>query len=118
MRIRIRKDALDLYVREHTDFDGSYLGEDHWEQVMEKIAGKLVEVDTEVLFKHEFNTKPIKNVSEEGIRIMEEYVEEVINDLRIGKAYCDLCGSVSISLEVCSVCGSSDYLEPFFEELY
>jgi len=116
MKIRIRKDALELYVQEHTNWDGTYIGEDKWERVMEKIAGKEIEVDTESLFKHEFNTKPIPGVSKEGIRIMEEYVEEVIDDERKGKARCEFCEEVSNSTKVCTNCGRFDYLDPFFDE--
>jgi hypothetical protein len=71
-----------------------------------------------MLFKHEFNTKAIPGVSKEGIRVMEEYVEEVIDDIRHGKARCDLCEEVSNSVEVCTNCGRTDYLEPFFDEDY
>lgn len=116
VKIRIRKDAVELYVQEHTDWNGVYRGSDKWERALSKIAGKEIEVDTETLFKHEFNTKPIPGVSKEGIRIMEEYVEEVIDDERKGKAYCELCEKTSESDKVCLYCGRSDYLEPFFDE--
>ncbi|PHA62837.1 hypothetical protein [Bacillus wiedmannii] len=116
MKIRLKENIVQLYIEEHTDWQGNYFGEDHWEIVLGKIAGKTVEVDTEMLFKHEFNTMPIPGVSEEGIRVLEDYVDEVIDDIRHGKARCDLCNSISDSTEVCTHCGKSDYLEPFFEE--
>lgn len=116
MKIRIRKDAVELYIQEHTDFNGAYFGRDKWERAMEKISGRLIEVDTEMLFKHEFNTRPIPGVTKKGIRIMEEYVEEVIDDIRHGKARCEFCEEVSNSVEVCTNCGRTDYLEPFFDE--
>jgi hypothetical protein len=116
MKIKIRKNAVELYIQEHTDYRGDYFGKDNWERAMAKIAGKLLEVDTEMLFKYEFNTKPILGVSKKGIRVHETYVEEVIDDERIGKARCDLCNEVSNSVEVCTSCGRSDYLEPFFDE--
>ena len=118
MKIKIKTNALDMYLREHTNFDGSYEGEDHWERILENISGTIIEVDTEMLFKHEFNTKPIKNISDSGIRVMEEYVEEIFNDLRYGKAFCELCEKVSNSDEVCTNCGREDYLDPFFDEVY
>ena len=117
MKIKIRKDALQLYIKENTDYlTLEYYGEDYWEQVMEKISGKVLNVDTEFLFKHEFNTKEILGVSEKGIRISEEYIDEVIDDIRHGKARCELCNQVSNSTKVCTNCGRSDYLEPFFDE--
>jgi hypothetical protein len=116
VKIRIRKDAAELYIQEHTDWNGTYNGKDKWERALKKLAGKIIEVDTEMLFKHEFNTKPIPGITKKGIRIMEEYVEEVIDDERKGKAYCELCNKVSNSVEVCPTCGKSEYLEPFFDE--
>jgi hypothetical protein len=116
MKIRIVKNALELYIKEHTDYRGRYTGKDNWKKAMKKIAGKILEVDTEMLFKHEFNTKPIPGVSKKGIRVFEEYVEEVIDDIRHGKARCELCNSISESIKVCSNCGSKNYLEVFFGE--
>ena len=117
MKIKIKGDALKKYVRDNTDYlTSDYSGEDYWEKVMKRIAGKVLEVDTEFLFKYEFNTKPIPGISEDGIRIPEHYVEEIIDDVRRGKARCDLCGEVSNSTEVCTNCGRKDYLEPFFDE--
>lgn len=116
MKIKIRKDAEELYIQEHTNYDGSYTGKDKWERAMKKIAGKILEVDTESLFKYEYNTKPIPGLSKSGIRIFETYVEEVIDDERHGKARCDFCEKTSESDEVCTNCGRTDYLEPFFDE--
>ncbi|MED4262042.1 hypothetical protein [Priestia aryabhattai] len=116
MKIQIKKNAKEMYIADNTDFEGNYFGNDQWEQVMEKIAGKVIEVDTEQLFKHEFNTKPIEGVSEEGIRIMEEYVDKVIDDIRKGKAHCDFCNETSDSDKICTRCGRVDYLEPFVDE--
>lgn len=106
MKIKIRKDIVSVYQQEGMD-------DYEWEETLSKISGKTLEVDTDELFKYEFNTKPIKGVSEEGLRIFDNYVEEVIDDIRPGKARCDLCNETSMSDEVCSNCGRSDYLEPF-----
>lgn len=116
MKIKIRKDALQIYIDEHTDYSGRYFGKDNWERAMKKIAGKILEVDTEMLFKHEFNTKPIQGVSKKGIRIFEDYIDEIIDDIRHGKARCELCNCVSNSIKNCSNCGRKDYLELFFDE--
>lgn len=116
MKIRIRKDAEEFYIKEHTNWDGTYTGKDKWERAMKKIAGKILEVDTESLFKYEYNTKPIPGVSKRGIRIFDTYIEEVIDEERHGKSRCELCNETSDSTEICTHCGRSDYLEPFFDE--
>lgn len=116
MRIRIKKNAADLYRNENTDYSGIYNGDPVWEDRLQQLSGKVLEVDTETLFKYEFNTKPIQGLSEEGFRIPEEYVEEVIDDIRQGKAYCDLCNKTSDNDKVCTHCGKSDYLDAFFDE--
>lgn len=116
MKILIKKEAGDMYISENTSYDGIYFGDPVWEDILFRISGKVLEVDTEELFKHEFNTKPIKGISEMGIRIPETYVEKVINDIRPGKARCELCNRTSESDKVCTHCGRSDYLEPFTDE--
>lgn len=50
------------------------------------------------------------------VEIPEEYVEEVIDDIRKGKAYCELCNQTSDSDKVCTNCGKTDYLEVFFDD--
>ncbi|MGN8842557.1 hypothetical protein ACTNDN_07020 [Niallia sp. HCP3S3_B10] len=117
MKIIIRKDALELYIRQNTDYHGHFIGDDYWEVIIEKIAGKTLEVDTEQLFKSEFNTKEIFGVTKKGIRIPEEYVEQIIDDQRIGKAKCEFCNCVSNSLNFCTHCGKVEYLEPFINEI-
>lgn len=107
MKIKIREDALQMYLQ----FEDQ---DDFWERVLEKISGTYIEVDTDVLFKYEFNTVPIPGIAEDGVRIPEELVSEIIDDERIGKAYCELCNETSSSTEVCSHCGREDYLEPYF----
>jgi hypothetical protein len=116
MQIKIVKNAGDMYINDNTDYEGNYHGNPEWEEILFKISGKLVEVNEEELFKHEFNTLPIPDISEEGIRIPEEYVEEIIGDVREGKARCDFCNEVSNSDEVCTNCGRSDYLEAFLDD--
>lgn len=113
MKIRIRKDAYEYYVQSRTDHKGNYKGSAKWEDRLLKIAGTLIEVNTKELFKYEYNTLPIPGVTKEGIRIPEDYVDEVIDDVRPGKARCDFCNEVSESCEKCTSCGRSDYLDCF-----
>ena len=41
-----------------------------WYEILKKIDGKTLEVETKYLFKDQFNTVPITDVSEQGSRIM------------------------------------------------
>ncbi|KAB7662870.1 hypothetical protein [Bacillus sp. B1-b2] len=116
MKIVVRRNALELYINQHTDTQGHYTGKDNWEIIMKQIAGKELEVDTESLFKYEFNTKEIIGVSKRGIRISDLYVEQILDDARIGKARCDYCEHTSNALQYCTHCGRTDCLEPFLEE--
>ena len=116
MKIKIKKNALQLYIEDNTDYLGNYFGDDYWEQIFENISGKILEVDTEELFKYEYNLKPIKGVTEFEIRIFEDYVEKIYEDERPGKARCDLCSRTSETDHICSHCGRSDYLEVFEDE--
>ena len=50
--------------------------------MLKQIEGMIVEVETEQLFKDQFNTVPVPNVSENGLRIMQNLVKEVIDDIR------------------------------------
>ncbi|MEN6445017.1 MAG: hypothetical protein ABFC98_03115 [Candidatus Cloacimonas sp.] len=109
MKIKIRKDAKAIYISSLKPFPIDW----HWADILEKIAGKTIEVETEYLFKNQFNTVPIPGVAEKGLRIMQNLVEEVIDDVRPGKAKCNWCGKVSENQLVCMACGHKDYLEVF-----
>lgn len=116
MKIKIREDALEVYIKDHTDWEGNYFGEDTWEIILSKIAGRELEVDTEMLFKHEYNIKPIPGVTKSQIRVLDEYVSNIEDDVRNGKMKCDFCNTVSESMSSCPGCGRSDYLELLIEE--
>lgn len=111
MKIKIRKDVKDLYLLDNT---GNI--DNNWEFIFNKLAGKVVEVDTTFLFKYEYNIKPIKGLTKEPIRIFDNYVEKIIDDERIDKAYCNLCECFSKSFIICDKCGKHDYLEIIEEE--
>lgn len=109
MKIRIKQNASEIYCeRVHpTQYSSS------WYEKLILIEGKVLEVDTEYLFKDQFNTKPIKNISELGMRIEQDLVDEVIDDERPGKARCNWCGKVSLKTDVCTCCGKTGHLEKF-----
>ncbi|MCH4825181.1 hypothetical protein [Planococcus halocryophilus] len=113
MKIKIKKDALTLYIRDNTDWQGHYYGQDQWEVFLANVAGLELEVDEENLFKYEYDVLPVHGITKSKIRVLDDYVEKVIDDERIGKAKCDFCNNVSLSTDVCTSCGRSDYLENF-----
>ncbi|MDG0860350.1 hypothetical protein [Staphylococcus equorum] len=112
MKVRIKKDVKNNYLLDQD----SYLDDYEFEDILDNIAGKTLEVDTEFMFPNEFNLKPIPGLTNDFIRVFIEDVDKVIDDIRSGKAHCELCGETSDSLEVCTHCGHSDYLEPLIPE--
>ncbi len=109
MKIKIKKDAEQIYVNSVFPFAVNW----EWAKTMEKIAGMTLEVKTDYLFKDQYSTAPIPGISEKGLRIMQNVVEEVIDDERPGKARCRWCGRTGPAQGVCMTCGKTDYLEVF-----
>ena len=94
-----------------------------WYEILKKIDGKTLEVETKYLFKDQFNTVPIKDVSEQGLRIMGNMVDEVMDDVRIDKKKCCYCGTVTENInKKCPKCNKSEYFEEWnfrtMEELF
>jgi len=116
MKIKIKKSAPVIYRRglNKRPSDGYSKTEFEWIETLKQVSGKTIEVETDYLFKNQFNTVPIKGVSELGLRIMENLVEEVIDDERIGKYKCNWCGHHSENSDKCPECGKAEYLEPLF----
>ena len=86
-----------------------------WLDKLKAIEGKTIEVETDFLFRNQFNTVPITGVSESGLRIMEESVEKVIDDDRKGKVSCGYCGKTVIHIDdKCSECGEVGFLEKLY----
>lgn len=108
MKIKIKNDARKIYT---SSFSGRPFNRE-WAEKLEKIQGMVLEVETEYLFKDQYSTAPIEGVSELGMRIMQESVEEVIDDIRIIRQRCNWCGKNSNrKLDECPHCKRSDYLE-------
>jgi len=109
MYIKIKPNARQVY-RNNTM---SALWNFGWMKTLDKISGKILEVETEYLFSDQYNTVAIEGVSENGLRVMEELVDEVINDKRKGKARCGWCGTTTDATKPCSKCEKTEYLEKF-----
>lgn len=118
MKIIIKKEAVKNYMKQYNlpQYRNAKLNWGNirkWRRILQSIAGTEIEVETEFLFKNQFNTVPIPGVSEQGLRVMECDVLKVIDDERPGKAKCRWCGHTSKNLTVCEKCGKDEYLEIF-----
>jgi hypothetical protein len=82
-------------------------------KLLNMVRGKTLIVDTKYLFRDQFNTIPIRGVSDTGLRIMESAVVEVIDDIRINRSRCNWCGKhFESGVFFCPHCGQTDYIEP------
>lgn len=140
MKIVIRSNAKSIYVatcnaqRQHCNW--------HWADLLELLQGKVLEVETEFLFKDQYNTAglPEAEVNEMmgnlpnykakeqfeytrkallgGLRVMAQSVDRVIDDVRPTKMRCNWCGRCGDVAEKCAHCNRNDYLERFIPGLY
>lgn len=78
-----------------------------------QIEGTWVDIDTEFLYINQLNTKPILDVSEGGLRIYTSDIDEIIDDERIGRSYCNFCSTRVNTGESCRDCNSSVMIEFF-----
>lgn len=109
---------MQIRMKDKIQVDYSTSGD--WRQMMQEIAGTVIDVETDYLFRGQYNTAPIKGVSASGLRIMDKDVAEVIDDARIGLQKCYYCGSTSpVSADVCPKCQhDKTHLEPFEQEKF
>lgn len=112
MKVKIKVNAHELYLANNFGIISDY-----WDIIFNKISGKTLEVNTDLLFKDEYNIKPKKGILNNEIRMFDEYIDKIIDDARIGKPYCTFCDHFSTSNEVCSFCERSNYLENEVQEM-
>jgi len=87
MRIKIKDNATAICLRDaYTPINWE------WAEKLKKVEGEWLVVETDYLFKDQFNTAPIPGVSKDGLRIMESMVEVVENDVRKEMVKCRYCG--------------------------
>lgn len=110
MKIKLYDDAVRRYS---SRFTGTMIPNTQWLDILSKVQGMTLEVETRYLFKDQYNTVPIPGVSEIGLRVMDESVEYVIDDERPGMAHCWWCGKTSNAGDTCDHCGETGYLENF-----
>ena len=68
--------------------------------LLKPIAGKWVEVETEHLYTNQYNTVPFEGCPT-GARVMDEDVDMVIEDARVGKGKCVYCGTMIQAGKTC-----------------
>lgn len=112
MKIKIKDNASALYIS-NINCGNELFYNDKWYKILKAIEGKEIEIETEYLFKDQFNTIPIKDISENGIRIMMRYVDYVIDDIRYNKMKCRYCGTTQDISEKCIKCNDNKYIEKF-----
>lgn len=90
MRIRLHANAAAAYVRrcyKRAHPQCGMLHRPEWKDMLEKVEGQWLEVETDYLFDAQFNTAPIPGVSEHGMRLMAEDVAEIEDDVRPGRVF-------------------------------
>lgn len=114
MRVKVHENAALNYVERcyrHARPQCGMLHRPEWEAMLEKIQGQWVEVETDHLFRDQFNTAPIPGVSEQGMRLMVEDITAIEDDARIGVIKCRWCYGYDDG-GTCGKCGKTEYLEP------
>jgi hypothetical protein len=86
MKVKIKKNA---YV-----FVGNY-NSNGLREVLKKLEGKWLEVETDHLFNDQYNIK------EPSIRVYDSMIDEVKDDERAGKGKCGYCGKMLNTGEIC-----------------
>ena len=72
-----------------------------------KYRGKWLDVDTKYLFRNSFNV----SIDNKIIRIHNNYVSEIVDDVRLGLSVCVPCGELKPTTDnyICSICGKVLY---------
>lgn len=112
MQIKIKENAEEIYINRQVTNRHPVNWE--WAHKLTLIQGMILDVETEFLFRDQFNTMPIDGVSDLGMRIMVQSVEYVLNDERHGKMRCEWCGKCSEQSDKCPHCGNDEYIKYFY----
>lgn len=109
MKVKIKENAKQTYINYmviscHNNYSDSYAS------IMEKLSGKIVEVDTKHLFKNSFNIIDPEN-PDKIIDLQNYLVEEIIDDIRYLKMKCNYCGFTQDKDIICSKCKKTNFLE-------
>jgi hypothetical protein len=84
-----------------------------YRQKINEVAGCWLEVETDYLFKDQFNT-----AAPHHLRIMMRNVAEIKNDVRVNRKFCRYCHHhTHIKDKICRNCNHDDYFEDFFPQV-
>jgi len=105
VKLKLRDDIAEVYIREHTDYQtNEYYGEDSIEIKLWELSGEIVEVDTNYIPLNEYNIKPVSDITADLSRIPEEWVLEVYEDIRDIPHICIKCNTVFYGPDDCEFC--------------
>jgi len=101
MRIRLRDDAYAAFCRQalkgrRPDGPGLFPAEHRFADMLKKVQGQWLEVETDHLFDDQYNTPPVPGVSELGLRVMDHSVAEIEGDVRPRATKCWYCGKTRL----------------------
>ena len=86
MWVRVRKDARSHYVGMERN-----LVNWKWADMLEKVQGMWIEVETDYLFLDQYNTVPVPGVSNNGLRLMDRDIDGIYGDVRPERVQCLGC---------------------------
>lgn len=116
MKILLHENAAANYV--HSCYKGARpdcarLHSEEFYEMLKKVQGKWLEVETDHLFNDQFNTAPIEGVSPLGLRVAHSEVAAIEGDIRQGIKKCYWCfGYDRTGAGFCDKCGKSEHLTP------
>lgn len=116
MRVLVHINAAEHYVKRcyrNAHPQSGMLHRPEWAEMLKKVEGQWLEVETEHLFSDQFNTVRIPGVSTNGMRLMIEDIAAVEGDVRQGVIKCNWCYGYDHDKDgQCDKCGKSEYLRP------
>lgn len=116
MKILMRDDAAKAYVQrcyKGARADCGMLHRPEFADMLRAVQGQWIEVETDHLFRDQFNTVPIPGVSDNGLRVMVNDIQAIEDDVRQGVVKCNWCYGYDHDKDgACDKCGKTEYLEP------
>ena len=114
MRIKMNDEAARHYVTRCYRHAHPACGQRHnpkFATMLRAVQGQWIEVETDHLFRDQFNTVPIPGVSENGLRVMVSDIVDIEDDVRQGVVKCSWCYGYDTDGDgACDKCGKTEYL--------
>lgn len=123
MKIRLHSDASKRFANKmNSSASPTAIWGPHsnrYYDMLKKVDGQTLMVETKHLFSDQFNTPAIDGVSENGLRVMVDSVAEVIDDVRTEIAKCGYCGHCQNQVwKYCGDCKRGDSMRDFTDKTY